>query len=231
MHPAKYFKQHYTACWYFVFTLLACPFFVLLYEYNTDSLGINPLERLTDVTGIWALNIFLLSLAITPSRHFLCYLMIKFRVSYGKRMSDWNFMIKLRRMIGLYSFFYACLHVLVFLWLDQGFEWRWILEEMLEKPYIFAGATAFLLLIPVAVTSNNSSIRRLGTNWRKLHRLVYPIGILVAVHFVWLSKAGVYDAWWYAITLSILLLSRLYIYNHYLLKRSNDNGMEVAERA
>jgi methionine sulfoxide reductase heme-binding subunit len=231
MHLARLIKKHYQFCWYSLFVILLLPFCLLLFNFYTDSLGINPLEQLTDFTGICALNIFLFSLSITPLRHFMCRVMIFLKANYGKRLSDWNFLVKMRRMIGLFSFFYATLHVLIFFWLDQGFEWNWILEEMLEKPYLFVGASAFILLIPVAATSNNRAMRYLGKHWREIHRLVYFIGILIMLHFIWLSKPGVYDVWAYALVLTVLLCYRMHIQYAYIRQRSNDNGMELAERS
>ena len=112
----------------------------------TDGLGANPIEFITRHLGTWTLNFLLITLAVTPLRH----------------MSGWHWLIRLRRMLGLYAFFYATLHFLTYLWLDQFFDWTSIVKDIAKRPFITAGFTAFLLLIPLAVTSNAAMLKRLG---------------------------------------------------------------------
>lgn len=227
----RLFKLYYKTFWVIIFFLSLAPVCLLFWEYHTGNLGINKLDRLTRFTGLWAINFLLISLAITPVRRWLTALMIKIRASYGKRLSDWNFLIQIRRTLGLFSFFYALLHVQVFLWLDLNFEFEWLLVEVQEKPYLAAGMVAFILLIPLAMTSTNSAMRYLGKNWRRLHRCVYIIGFTAVLHFIWLSKKGVDEAYYYALILFILLLDRLLVKLGLLKYKVRDDGMESRERS
>lgn len=159
--------------------------------------GANPVETLTHHTGRWALRFLLMTLAITPLR----------------RLSGWNGLQRYRRMLGLFAFFYALLHFGVYLVFDQFFDLRAIAEDVVKRPYITVGFAAFVLLIPLAVTSTNGMIRRLGgRRWRRLHRLVYAIGILGVLHYLWLVKADLEQPLIYAVILGALLGYRLWLY-------------------
>lgn len=136
-------------------------------------LGVNPIEKVTHVTGMTTLILLLVTLAVTPIR----------------RLTGWNPVIQLRRPLGLFSFFYACVHFSVWMVLDLGFQFEWIWEDIVERPYITVGFTAFLILIPLAVTSTKGWIRRLGRRWSTLHRGVYVAAALGIVHFYWVVKA------------------------------------------
>ncbi|MFQ5538340.1 MAG: sulfite oxidase heme-binding subunit YedZ [Gemmatimonadota bacterium] len=138
-------------------------------------LGVNPIERATHVTGLTTLILLLLTLSITPLR----------------RVTGWNPLVKLRRPLGLFAFFYATVHFSIWLFLDLGLEFSWIAEDIAKRPYITVGFTAFLLLIPLAVTSTRGWIRRLGRRWATLHRLIYVAAGLGVIHFYWLVKADV----------------------------------------
>jgi sulfoxide reductase heme-binding subunit YedZ len=230
MHLTKLVKENYPVFWHAIFIAGLIPLIILIWEFWTDNLGINKLDRLTRFTGFWSINFLLISLAITPVRRWLTALMINYRASYRKRLGDRNFLIQIRRMIGVFSFFYATLHVIIFLWLDLGFELGWIVIEVQEKPYLAAGMLAFLLLIPLAATSTNAAMRYLGKNWRRLHRVVYRVGIVAVLHYIWLSKKGVEEAYIYAAILTILLSDRLLIKLGYLKYRTKDDGMETTER-
>ena len=138
-----------------------------------DWLGANPIEKLTHVTGMTALILLLLTLSITPLR----------------RMTGWNPVIKLRRPMGLFAFFYAFSHFGIWAGLDMTLVWEWMVEDILERPYITVGFSAFVILIPLALTSTRGWIRRLGKRWAVLHRGVYVAAILGVVHFFWLVKA------------------------------------------
>ena len=139
-------------------------------RFGTDGLGANPVEAVLHWSGRWALILLLVGLSITPLR----------------RITGWNRIIKVRRLIGLFAFFYASLHLLIYLVVDQGLAWAFIVEDVLERPFITAGMGAFLLLVPLAVTSTKGWIRRLGKGWQKLHRLVYVATGLGALHFYWI---------------------------------------------
>ena len=167
--------------------LALIPFSLLVYQALNNQLGADPVAELTHGTGEWALRLLLLSLAMTPLR-----LILK---------KSWP--IRFRRLIGLYAFFYACLHFSVYLFLDLGSYWSQIGADIIKRPFITVGFTAWLLLIPLAVTSNQWMMRKLKKNWLKLHKLVYIIGILGVVHYYWLVKSDVREPLMYA---GILLL-------------------------
>lgn len=156
-------------------------------------LGANPIERITHHTGWWGLALLIATLAITPVR----------------RLTGWNRVIRLRRLVGLFAFFYVVLHFLTWLALDHFFYWPGILEDIAKRPYITAGFTAFLLLIPLAVTSTKGWIRRLGRRWTLLHRLAYPAAALGVLHFFWRVKADTREPLIFAAVLALLLLFRI----------------------
>jgi sulfoxide reductase heme-binding subunit YedZ len=163
-----------------------------------DELGANPIEVLTRDTGEWALRFLLITLAVSP-----------LRLSVG-----WHFLAAVRRMLGLYSFFYAVIHMLLYLWLDQFFDLSDIIEDVIERPFITVGFISFLALIPLALTSNDGMIKRLGTQrWNKLHRLVYYIAIGGVVHFYMLVKKDITEPLVYIALLAVLLGIRLYRYS------------------
>ncbi|HWV58308.1 MAG TPA: protein-methionine-sulfoxide reductase heme-binding subunit MsrQ [Longimicrobiales bacterium] len=139
----------------------------------TGGLGVNPIENVTHRTGRWALILLLVTLSFTPAR----------------RIFGWNNIIRYRRDVGLASFTYAALHLLTYVTLDLFFDFSLIAGDILKRPFITVGTAAFLLLLPLALTSNRAAIRRLGRRWQLLHRLIYPAAILGIIHFLWLVKA------------------------------------------
>ena len=158
------------------------------------SLGANPVEELIHRFGIWGLNFLLITLAVTPLRELT-----------GKSV-----LLRFRRMLGLFAFFYVLMHFLVYVGLDQRFDFSHILEDIAERPYITIGFTALLLLVPLAVTSTNAMMKRLGRRWRQLHRLVYLVAILGVWHFYWQVKLDTLEALVYAIILAFLLGYRIW---------------------
>ena len=182
----------------------------LIYRALQDRLGADPIAALTHGTGDWTLRLLLLSLAMTPLR-----LLIR---------KSWP--IRFRRLIGLYAFFYASLHFAVYLFLDLGSYWSQIGADIVKRPFITVGFTAWLLLIPLAVTSNQWMMRRLKRNWQKLHKLVYAIGILGVLHYWWLVKSDVREPLMYAGILALLFAIRLKPrLNSWLArKRASDHG-------
>ena len=144
--------------------------------------------------GIWGLNFLLITLAITPLRF----------------ISGWNWLVRFRRMLGLFAFFYVLMHFMVYAGLDQRFDLQAIFEDIAERPYITIGFTALVLLVPLALTSTNGMMRRLGARWKKLHRLVYIIAILGVWHFYWQVKLDTLEAVLYAAALAMLLGYRLW---------------------
>ncbi len=180
-----------------VFVLAALPFLRLIYAVYVDALGANPLEFITRNTGDWALYLLCISLAVTPLRKLL----------------EWHWLIRLRRMLGLYAFFYATLHFLTFLWFDHFFDVSDMWRDVVKRPFITVGFVAFVLLIPLAMTSNQWMIRQLGgKQWQLLHRLVYLIAPLGVLHYFWM-KAGknlLLQPLLFAALISLLLGLRLY---------------------
>lgn len=177
-----------------LFLLCLVPLASLVHGAVTDNLGANPIEAVTRGLGDWALRLLLITLAVTPLR----------------RLSGLNWLLKLRRMLGLYAFFYAFLHFVSYIWLDQFFDWGEILKDIVKRPFITVGFAAFLLLIPLAITSNNAMIRRLGgRNWQMLHRAVYAIAVFAVLHFWWMVKLDITQPVLYAAALAILLGARL----------------------
>jgi sulfoxide reductase heme-binding subunit YedZ len=142
-----------------------------------DGFGANPIAELQLWGGLASLTALLSALAITPLR----------------RLTGWNDLQKARRLVGLFAFFYVTLHFLIWIGLDQFFAWEYILEDISERPYILVGFVAFLLLIPLAITSTKGWIRRLGRQWVRLHRLAYVAAVLGIIHFYWVTKAD--DRW------------------------------------
>lgn len=175
---------------------LAClvPLGMLAFAFISDGLGANPFEVLTRETGEWTLRFLLLTLLMSPLRSIL-----------GQ---GWP--LAYRRMLGLYSFFYASVHLLTYIWFDQFFDVEEILLDIIKRPFISLGMLAFLLLVPLAITSTKNMMRRLGRNWKKLHRLVYIIGLLGVAHFLLLVKADLLEPTIYAGILGLLLGYRLW---------------------
>ena len=180
-----------------LFILAALPFIRLVVFVILDRLGANPVEFITRNTGDWTLYFMCITLAITPLR----------------RLSSWTWLAKLRRMAGLYGFFYAALHFTTFLWFDHAFDVAAMLTDVFKRPFILVGFTAFVLLIPLALTSTNAMIKRVGAkNWQRLHRTVYLIASLGILHFWWM-KAGKHDfqqPLLFGVIVASLLLIRVY---------------------
>ena len=173
------------------------------------TLGVNPLDIVIRAPGQWSLTLLLLALAIAPLRHGLLMLAQQGNARYGKRLPDWNWLIRLRRPIGLASFAYACLHLAAYVGFDIGLDWHEFASDLYSKPFVGAGCAGFVLLLPLAVTSTNGWMRRLGRRWKQLHWLVYPAASLALLHFVLLSKPGVADPLPYLAVATVLLGYRL----------------------
>jgi sulfoxide reductase heme-binding subunit YedZ len=175
------------------FLICLIPLGQLVFNYYSDNLTANPIEYITRFTGSYALLILLSSLAVTPLR----------------KLTGWNELIKLRRMLGLFAFFYAALHFATYMVLDLFFDFSAIGKDILKRPYITVGFSALVLMIPLALTSNAAMIRRLGKRWQQLHYLVYGIAMLGVVHFYWLVKADIRRPVQYGAVLVLLLGYRL----------------------
>jgi sulfoxide reductase heme-binding subunit YedZ len=177
-----------------VFLIALSPACWLTYAAFTENLGANPIQAITWETGVWTLRFVAATLAITPLR----------------RLTGWNWLIKFRRMLGLFAFFYGTLHFFTWFWLDQFFDWNGMVKDVLKRPFITVGFTAFVLMIPLALTSTTGWIRRLGgKRWNRLHQLIYVTAILGVVHYYWLVKADTQRPIRYGVIIGILLLARL----------------------
>lgn len=178
----------------FLFLLALLPLARLFWLGFNDDLTANPIEFIERSTGTWALICLMVALAMTPVR----------------LISGISWPIQLRRMAGLFMFFYACLHFATYLWLDHWFNWNEISNHIIEHPYVLVGFSAFVLSIPLALTSNNAMMRFLGARWKRLHYSAYLIAILGVLHFWWLVKKDIREPLFYAIVLATLLGIRIY---------------------
>lgn len=175
-----------------VFVACLVPLAWLVFALSTDRLGANPIEALTRGTGEWTLRWLLITLCMTPLR----------------KVTGWGWPIRIRRMLGLFAFFYVCVHLSTYVWLDQFFDWNAIGRDILKRPFITVGMLGFVLLVPLALTSTNAMMRRLGRNWARLHRLAYVVPALGVLHFWWLVKADVRAPFVYALLFVVLMLLR-----------------------
>lgn len=177
-----------------LFLLCLVPLAKLVALGAMGELGADPAAAATRATGIWTLNFLLLTLTVTPLR----------------KLTGWQWLARLRRIVALYSFFYACLHLGTYVVFDQFFDWPGILKDIGKRPYIAAGFFAFVLLVPLAITSTDGMMRRLGgKRWQELHRLVYLIAIAGVFHYFWLVKRDVTGPAWYILALCALLCLRM----------------------
>lgn len=178
-----------------VFTACLIPLGQLLYDGWTDNLTANPIEFITHFTGDWTLLFLLATLSVTPLR----------------KIFGWNELIKYRRMLGLFAFFYVLLHLATYVVLDHFFDFHAMIKDVMKRPYITAGFTGFVLMIPLAITSTARMIRRLGKRWLWLHRLVYIVAIAGVIHFYWQVKADIRRPVQYGAALALLLGYRLFM--------------------
>lgn len=176
-----------------IFCVCLLPLARLIFLGASGGLGANPIEFITRSTGTWTLVGLMVTLSVTPLR----------------RLTGRTDLIHYRRMLGLFAFFYACLHFSTYIWLDQFFDPSAIAKDVVKRPFVTVGFTAFVLLIPLAVTSNRAMMRRLGRRWQVLHRLVYLIAGLGVVHYLWLVKKDLTSPLIYATVLTVLLVARL----------------------
>lgn len=187
MNPARLKPPLFIAC--------LAPLAWYAWGAQADTLGANPLEAVTRGLGTWALNFLLITLTVTPLRKY----------------SGWAWLGRLRRMLGLFAFFYALLHLSTYLWFDQFFDWAEIAKDILKRPFITVGMITFALLLPLAATSNAYAIRKLGgRRWQDLHRSIYLIGMLAVLHYFWMVKADLSKPMLYAALLGILLGLRVW---------------------
>ena len=182
----KYFKPS-------IFILSTIPFLIIIYKIFFNKLGPEPVKEITHFTGEWNLIFICLTLAMSPL----------------KKLTNLNFWVKGRRMLGLFVFFYASLHLLTYVGIDYRFSWQPIFDDVVKKKYIFVGFAAWLLLIPLTLTSSQKMMLLLKQNWKKLHRLIYVIAILGSLHFIWLSKTIYFKPLIYFLLITFLLVLRI----------------------
>ena len=182
----KYFKPS-------IFILSTIPFLVITYKIFFNKLGPEPVKEITHFTGEWALIFICLTLSMRPL----------------KKFTNLNYWVKVRRMLGLFVFFYTSLHLLTYVGIDHRFNWQPILNDVVKKKYIFVGFAAWVLLIPLTITSSQKMMLLLKEKWKKLHRLIYVIAILGSLHFIWLSKTIYFKPLFYFVLITILLTLRI----------------------
>ena len=178
-----------------VFVAALAPFLYLSWRAAMGELSANPIEDITLTTGLWTLRFLVITLAVTPLR----------------RLTGWQPAIRFRRMLGLFAFFYGTLHLLTYVVLDQFFGWQYILKDIAKRPYITVGFSAFVLMVPLALTSTSGMIRRLGgRRWALLHRLIYLSAAGGVIHYWWKVKADTRDPFAYAVVVLALLAVRVW---------------------
>lgn len=183
---AKYFKP-------IVFLTALVPVGRLAWKAYNSALGANPIQVITWSTGTWTLVFLMITLSITPLR----------------QLTKQYWLIQYRRMMGLFAFFYVCLHFTTYIWLDQFFDLQSVYKDIYKRPFITVGFAAFVLMVPLALTSTKWAIRKLGKRWQALHRLIYAIASLGVIHYIWLVKKDIRKPVTYAVILSVLLLYRV----------------------
>ncbi|HSE12612.1 MAG TPA: protein-methionine-sulfoxide reductase heme-binding subunit MsrQ [Rudaea sp.] len=176
-----------------LFAICLAPFAWLVWDAVHDTLGTDPVAQLEHRSGDWALRLLLVTLAITPLR----------------RITGWAELVRFRRMLGLFAFFYACVHLTIYVVIDLGGYWSQLFADIAKRPYITVGFGAWLLLVPLAITSTRGMMRRLGRDWQRLHRLVYVIALLAVLHFLWLVKADHREPLIYLAAFALLMLARV----------------------
>lgn len=194
MRPGEFNSRSLRAGKIALFMLALVPLAWLVVDGFADALGANPIEEITRRTGRWALRFLLITLAVTPLR----------------RLTGWNDLVRFRRMLGLFAFFYASVHFTIYAVLDASLDLSYVLEDVLKRPYITVGFTTLCLLVPLALTSTNAMVRRLGgRRWRRLHRLVYVAAVGGVLHFLWQVKADFREPLIYLSLLLVLLALRM----------------------
>ncbi len=177
----------------FVFLICLWPLCSIIYQLFNNKLGAEPVDKIINHFGEWTLIFIFLTLSMSPL----------------KKITNFTFWIKFRRMLGLFVFFYASIHLLSYVGLDYRFDFKPIINDVIKKKFVFIGFAAWLLLIPLAITSSNKMMKILKHNWKKIHRLIYVIGIFGVLHFIWLSKTIFFKPLIFLVILIILLLFRV----------------------
>ena len=187
-----------------IFFLCLLPIFIIIYQIVFNQLGPEPVKQITHVTGEWTLRFIIITLAITPLQKF----------------TKLNFWIRYRRMFGLFVFFYASTHLMIYVGLDYRFDLSSIGDDIIKKKYIFVGFLAWFLLLPLALTSSNRMIRFLKDRWKKLHKLIYLIALLGIIHFLWLVKVITVEPLIYLLIIISLLILRIKLKNNKIITKN-----------
>jgi sulfoxide reductase heme-binding subunit YedZ len=227
---ALWLKENYKLIRLLLLVLVSIPAINLYLQYSNQSLGVNPLQTLQQQTGIWAMVFLCITLLITPLRRQLTQLSQQLHSRYGKRLSDWNWIIRSRRLFGLSCFFYATLHLAIYVHFDLDYDLAWALEDLQQKTYLGVGLIAWFMLFLLAITSPAFAMKLLGRNWRRLHRLIYILALLSLAHQWMAVKAGIYTPWYFSAVILLLLLYRLMAAYGWLIGKARDDGMEVRPR-
>ena len=180
-----------------IFFLSLLPILIIFYQIIFNQLGPEPVKEITHFTGEWTLIFICLTLSMTPL----------------KRLTNLTMWVSFRRILGLFVFFYASLHLLTYIGIDYRFNWQPILDDVFKKKYIFIGFAAWVLLIQLAITSSQKMIKLLKNNWKRLHRLIYIIAIFGSLHYIWLSKTIFFKPIVYLVIILVLLALRIKIKN------------------
>lgn len=197
-----------------LFIVCLIPLAVMAWDAFNNQLGANPIEKIMRRTGDWTLRFLLITLTITPARQLL----------------NLPWLIKLRRMLGLFAFFYALLHFTNYIWLDQYFDVDEIIKDVIKRKYITVGFVCFLMLIPLAITSTNNMVKRLGgKRWQKLHKSVYAIAIGGVIHYLWLVKKDLTEPLIYAALLAVLLGYRIWQHQRKKSSQTAQSAMSPAQ--
>ena len=194
-----------------VFLLCLVPLVYLVYGAFNHLLGANPVEAMTRTTGDWALYFLLITLTVTPLR----------------KLSGWNWLIRYRRMLGLFAFFYACMHFMTYVWFEQFFDVSEIVADIIKRPFITVGFICLMLLLPLAITSTNKMMRRLKKNWQRLHKLIYVITPLAVLHYFMMTRADFLQP---TIMLVILLVLLGYRFQQGVFNKRNSPQMNANKR-
>ena len=213
-----------------LFCAALLPALLLALRWWRNDLGINPFATVSHSLGHVALIFLLATLSITPVRRWLRFFCATLHLSDGKRLSDWNFLIRCRRQLGLHGFFYATLHMLAYLELEALWEWDYLREDLAEKNYLMLGVAAWFCCLLLALTSPKVVIRHLHHWWRRLHRLMYVLSILAVMHFAGAAKAGNDWPLLCALITGVLLLHRLWVRLHTRIRRADDDGLASHRR-
>jgi sulfoxide reductase heme-binding subunit YedZ len=223
----NWFNQHDHWFRVLLFAVSLLPALRLLFDTYTKQLGFNPFDALIARTGFWAMLFLILTLAITPARRWLGFCCRSLRLLYGKRLADWNFLIKARRMLGLFSFFYLSWHLGIYLHLELDWSVQWFWQDLLERPFIAAGLAGWIIALLLAITSPQRARRKMGRRWRQLHRAMYILSLLAAAHVLLEAKVGDTQAFVFSVLIGILLLHRLLTNYVSSWQRPDDNGLEA----